>query len=182
MPIAAAMVPGLIQSGAGLLQSVIGGFGARKNEKKLEQMVNNYQPSASIMDYYGKALARYNANPYTSAGYTAATQANNRNLATGLSSAQSRRGGLAAIGGLVQGANDASLRAAATAEQQQAQNLNQLGQATQLKDREDKYKFENKYNLLSMKAGGANQVANSGLQNLYNGLGSMSSYQMAKQN
>src|SRR5690606_17709553 len=133
----------------------------------------------SIMDFYNKALQRYNQNPYDSNLYRMQTQTAQRNLATGLNAMQDRRSALASVGNLVQGSNDASLRAAAAAEAQQAQALNQLGAATQLKDREDKYKFEAKYNLLGMKAGGGNQIMNAGLKNLYGGLGSISDYLVA---
>ncbi len=83
---------------------------------------------------------------------------------------------MAGVGSLVQGANDASLRAAAAAEGQQSQDLAQLGQATGMKSQEDKYKFEAKYNLLSQKAGAANQTANAGMSNLMGGLGSITDY------
>lgn len=149
-----------------IAQTIFGGARARKYEKQLESMVNNYKPNQSIMDYYSKALNKYNANPYTSASFNMANRNAQRGVATGISSLQDRRSALAGVGGLVQGANDASLKAAALAEQDQAQDLSQLGQATGMKSQEDRYKFENKYNLLAMKAGGANQMMNTGIKNL----------------
>lgn len=162
------------QAGIGALQALIGGGKARKAQRQLESMVDSYQKSESIMDFYNKALQRYNQNPYTSSLYQNQMQNAGRGLATGIGALQDRRSALAGVGGLVQGYNDSALRAAAAAEQQQAQNLSQLGQATQLKDREDKYKFENKYNLLSMKAGAGNQTANAGFQNIFGSIGGLS--------
>lgn len=160
----------------GAVQGIVGGIGARKNQKKLEGMIDNYQPNESIMDYYSKALNRYNANPYTSAQYQNAQKNIDRSGAAAIAGATDRRAGLGMLGSIVQGQNDALGNAAARAEQQQGQNLAQLGQATGMKDREDKYKFEAKYNLLSQKAGAANQTANAGISNLFGGLGSIQDY------
>ena len=175
-----ATAAGAVQGLVGGIQGIIGGFKAKKAQKQLQGMIDNYKPNQSIMDFYSKALNKYNANPYQSAMYNQESQMAGRNLATGLNSLQDRRSALAGVGSLVQGANDASLRAAAAAEQDQAQDLAQLGQATGMKEREDKYKFEAKYNLLSQKAGAANQTANAGIQNLYGGLGSMADASMIK--
>lgn len=166
----------IAQGALGLGQAIFGGGKARRAQKDLERMVDNYKPNQSIMDYYTKALNKYNANPYQSAGYQAANQFAQRGVASGINALQDRRSALAGVGSLVQGANDANLKAVAQAEGQQAQDLAQLGQATQMKDREDKYKFENKYNLLAMKAGAANQTANAGISNLYGGLGGVQDY------
>lgn len=175
---------GAIAAGAqtlvGLGQSIFGGIKAKKTQRELERMVDQYQPNQSIMDYYGKALQKYNANPYMSQSYQNQQNQIQRNLATGMNSAQTRRGGLASLGTLVQGANDASAQAGAMAEQQQNADLAQLGQATGMKAQEDKYKFENKYNLLAMKAGAANQTANAGMQNMFGGLGSFVDMATAK--
>lgn len=157
----------------GIGQAIFGGGRARKAQRQLERMIDSYQPNQSIMDYYNKALNKYNANPYTSQSYNQAIRMANRNLATGLNTLQGRGSALAGVSSLVQGANDNALRAGAMAEQQQAQDLAQLGQATSMKDREDKYKFEAKYNLLSQKAGAANQTANAGISNIAGGLGSI---------
>ncbi len=169
MPVIAGGVQGVI----GVGQAIFGGIKAKKTQRQLEKMIEGYKPNQSIMDYYSKALNKYNANPYQSAMYNQQQKMAGRNLATGLNSLQDRRSALAGVGTLVQGANDASLRAAAAAEGQQSQDLAQLGQATGMKSQEDKYKFEAKYNLLSQKAGAANQTANAGIQNLYGGVGSI---------
>lgn len=166
-PIAAAL-----QGAVGLGQLLFSG--KHKAEKKLENFANSYTKNAGIMDYYNKALQRYSANPYTSSLYNQQTKNINRNVNAGISALQNRRSGLAGISSLVQGANDASLKAAGVAEQQQGQNLSQLGHATQIKAAEDFKPFEIKYNLLSAKASGANKTAGAGMQNIFGGI---SSYQ-----
>jgi hypothetical protein len=178
IPIGAVM--GVAQGLGGLAQTIFGGGAARKAQRDMEKMVNEYKPNASINDFYNKALSRYNPNAYESSMYRNQMQNVNRNMATGISALQDRRSGLAGIAGLVQGTNDASLRASASAEQQQAQALGQLGQATGMKADEDRRGFDMKYNLLAMKAGGANQIVNSGLSNIFGGLGTVANTFMAK--
>lgn len=177
----AALIPGLVQAGAGLVQSFIGGGKAGRAQRQLEKMINNYQPNQSIIDFYNKALSKYNLNPYNSASYRMQQQNSQRNLSTGLNYLGDRRSAVAGVGSLVQGANDAELKAVANAEQMGAQNLAQLGQATGMKAAEDKYKFEAKANLLGMKAGGGNQIMNAGLSNLYGGISNISDYYTAKE-
>ena len=160
----------------GAAQGIIGSINARKSQKKLEGMIDNYQPNQSIMDYYTKALNRYNPNPYSSQQYQNAQKNIRRSGAGVIAGATDRRAGLGMLGSIVQGETDALGNAAASAEQQQGQNLAQLGQATGMKDREDKYKFEAKYNLLSQKAGANNATANAGISNLFGGLGSLQDY------
>jgi hypothetical protein len=179
MPIG--IIPGIIQGAIGGAQAIIGGIQAHKAQKELGQLVNSYKPNESIMDYYTKALNKYNVNPYSSALYRMQMQNAGRGLTTGINALNDRRSVLGGIGSLVQGYNDAGLRAAATAEGQQSQALGQLGQATAMKAQEDFKPFEMKYNLLAMKAGGANQVANAGLQNAFGGLSNISNYYAAQQ-
>lgn len=169
---AAAIAQGLLGAG----QAIIGGINARRDQKKLEKMISDYQPNQSIMDYYTKALNRYNANPYQSQQYQNAQKNIQRSGAGAIAGATDRRAGLGMLGSIVQNETDALGNAAAKAEQQQGQNLAQLGQATGMKDREDKYKFEAKYNLLSQKAGANNATANAGISNLFGGLGSIQDY------
>ena len=64
------------------------------------------------------------------------------------------------------------------AENEQSNRFNQLGSATGMKAGDDLRRFqynevapyEKNYNLLSMKAGAANQMQNAGMQNLFGGL------------
>lgn len=171
---------GAIAQGAiGIGQSIIGGIKQNRATKKYEKLIDSYQPNQSIMDYYGKALQRYNQNPYDSTIYRMQSQNAGRGLATGLSTLNDRRSALAGVSGLVRGYNDSMLKAAATAEGQQGAALSQLGQATGMKAAEDKYKFEAKANLLGAKAVGGGQLLNSGLQNAYGGLSNISDYYLA---
>jgi len=170
MPAAAALAAPILQTVGGLLQTAFSGV--KKANKNLENFANTYKPNESIMDFYSKALSKYSPNAYNSASYRQQTNNIGRNLSTGINAAQTRRGGLATISGLVQGANDASGRAVAQAEQQQNQDLAQLGTATNMKAAEDKIPFQIKYNLLSAKAGQAAKMKNNGLQNIFGGLSS----------
>lgn len=168
------------QAAIGLGQTIGGWIQQHKATKKLEGLIDSYKPNQSIMDFYGKALNRYSLNPYQSNLYKYATNKATQGLTTGISALQDRRSALAGIGNLVQGYNDANLKAAATAEQEQGQALSQLGQATGMKAQEEKYPFEMKANLLSAKAGGGSNIMNSGIQNAYGGLQSISNYRMLK--
>jgi len=165
-----------VQAAGGALQSILGGGQARRAQRKLEKMIEGYKPSEGIRDYYTKALNKYNANPTQSALYRSIMGDAQQGLATGINNLQGRGSALAGTANLVQGYNNQALRANAAAEAQQGQDLNTLGSATQLKDREDKYKFEAKYNLLSQKAGAGNQIMNAGLGNIFGGLGSAADY------
>jgi hypothetical protein len=179
VPIAAIM--GGAQLAGGAIQAIAGGGQAKRAQRKLERMIDNYQPSQSIMDFYTKAMNKYNANPTQSALYRSAMGDAQQGLTTGINSLQDRRSALAGTANLVQGYNNTALRANAAAEAQQGQDLATLGGATQLKDREDKYKFEAKYNLLSQKAGAGNQIMNAGLSNAFGGMGNIADYYSYKQ-
>jgi hypothetical protein len=172
LPLAA--VPGIVQGIGGIAQSIFGGGQAKRAQEQLEGMVKAYKPNQSILDYYNKAAQRYNVDPYSSASYRMQSQNAGRNLATGINALQDRRSAMAGVSNLVQASNDANLKAVAQAEQDQARNLSQLGQATAMKAQEDFKPFEMKYNLLSMKAGGGNQIMNAGLSNIFGGLGNVS--------
>src|SRR5689334_18250748 len=104
------------QSAIGGLQAIIGGIKAAKYQRQLQKMVDSYQPSAGILDFYNKALQRYSANPYTSSLYTNASNNIRSGTAQGLNQFQDRRSALAGIAPLVQNQNNALLKAAATAE------------------------------------------------------------------
>ena len=170
----------IAQAGIGALQTIGGWIQQHKATKELEKLTNSYKPNQSILDYYNKALQRYNVNPYQSSMYRHSMQGAERGLAGGISALQDRRSALAGVGKLVQGYNDASLKSAATAEGQQAQALGQLGQAAGMKTQEEKYPFELKYGLLASKASGGTSIANAGIQNLGNAASSYSQMQMLK--
>lgn len=155
--------------------------GKRKAENNLENYANSYQPNQSIMDYYNKALAKYNPNAYDSAAYQNRRNVNAQNLTTGINALQDRRAGVGNISSLVQGADQANASAAGQAESEQRANLGQLGAASNAKANEDSKKYDLKYNLLAMKAGGANANQSAGIKNLYGGLQSTSDIAMANQ-
>lgn len=172
-------VSGGLQSLGGLLQFATAGV--KKKERNLENFSENsptYTPNQGIMDYYQKALGRYNPNAYNSAAYQQGQTNINSNLASGINATQDRRAGLAGISNLVAQSNRASLANVANAEKIQGQNLNQLGNASRAKLGEDRMAFkinqqdpfERKYNLLAMKAAAAAKQKNDGLQNIFGGL------------
>ncbi len=178
-----------IQAGAGAIQAIGGYLQSRNAQKKLEKLQSpTYTPNQAIGDYYGKALARYSANPYQSSLYKMQNQNIQRSTAQGISALNDRRLGIGGIASLIQGQNDSLLKAGAAAEGEQGQRLGQLGQATGMKAADDKYAFQTnqlmpyqqKYNLLAGKAAGGNQIMNSGIQNIFGGAGSLGEYQGMK--
>lgn len=164
---------GIAQGVLGLGQAIFGGGKAKKAQKKMEGMIDSYKPNQGIMDYYNKALSRYNSNPYQSTTYQTQAQNAGRTTASGINALQGRRSAVGGISRLAGIQNDAMLKAGMGAEAEQGQRLSQLAQATAMKVPEDKYKFEAKYNLLSSKAGAANQTANAGISNIFGGLGTV---------
>ncbi len=179
-----------IQTLGGAIQAIGGRIQERRAEKALEALQTpTYTPSSSILDYYNKALQRYNVNPYGSPLYQMSKQNALRSTAMGLSALQNRRQALGGVQNLVTAQNDALLKAAATAEAQQGQQLSQLGQAANAKtgemDKAFQYNqlapYQKKYNLLAMKAGGGAGIFNAGLQNIFGGIGSASNAAMANQ-
>lgn len=166
----------------GLGTSIYGDIKAHDTQKKLEKAQSPaYTPSQSIADYYAKALQRYSINPFQSATYQQSLQNTQSQQSSALNNLQGRREGVAGAGAIVQGSNNALLGATANAQQQQAGALGQLGQAAgaQTQQQEQAFNinqtqpFERNYNLLAMKAAGANQLANSGLQTFNSGLNSV---------
>lgn len=165
----------------GLGQTIFGGGKANRAESALSKMVKDYKPNSSILDFYNKALTKYNINPYTSSLYNYQQDQARGATAAGLQALGGRRSTLMGLPRLIQGQNDAMLKAAATAEGQQAQALGQLGQATQMKAQEDFKPFELKYNLNMLKAGGGNQIMNSGISNIFGAANSLGNYFTAKE-
>lgn len=164
------------QAIGGLVQTGMGLFGGKKARKQLENLQTpTYTPAKSISDYHAEAKQRYNTSPYASTMYNTQMQNINRNTNQGIAGLQSRRLGIGGISSLIQGQNDAMLKAAAGAEQQRDQRFSQYGQAANAMAGEERQAFninqmmpyEKKYNLLAMKAQGNNQMANAGMQNLY---------------
>lgn len=179
---------GAIAQGAiGIAQTIAGGIQAHRAQKKLEKLQSpTYTPNQSIMDYYNKALQRYNVNPYQSQQYQYASQMGNRNFAAGVNSLQSRNSAVGGISRLSAINNDAALKAGVAAEGEQNRRFSALGSATEAKAGEDRMAYqynqlapyEKKYNLLAQKAGGGSQVANAGISNTFGALQNYSNMQM----
>lgn len=188
-----AWLPFAAQAGAGLIQSIFGGIAAQKNQKRLYKHISQtptYEPNKSVLDFYNTALQRYGVSPTDSAMYKQQTKDINRNVASGIAGLQDRRSALGGISSIVRAANDAKLNANVAAEQQRNQRFGELGQATGMKASEEQMAFkqnkmlpfELKYNILSQKAGAANQTLNTGLTNIFGGLQNWGNYNTAKQN
>jgi hypothetical protein len=174
------------QAVGGLIQTGVGLIGARKARKQLEGLQTpTYTPAKSISDYYNQALSRYQQSPQQSNLYKMQAQNIARGTAQGIAGLQDRRSALSGISGLIQGQNDAQLKALSAAEQDQSQKFSQLGAASQAMGAEERQAFninkmmpyEKQYNLLAMKAQANNQLTNAGLQNIY---GAGQSYLMGK--
>jgi hypothetical protein len=166
------------QQQLGLIQGVTGFFGGRRARRALEGLQSpTYTPAKSITDYYAEAKQRYNASPYESTLYKTQQQGIGRNVSRGIAALQGRRSAIGGISSLIQGANDASLQAAAAAEQQREQRFSQYGQAAGAMAGEERQAFninkmmpyQTRYNQLSQKAAGYNQMLNAGLQNYFGG-------------
>lgn len=172
MPPFAAMIPGILQAGGGLLQSIFSG--RRKREREFEKFVDTIKPNASITDYYNKALQRYDANAYNSGAYRQGQQNIAANLTTGVTQAQDRRGGLAAISNLVGQSNRAALQNVAQAENIQNANLSRLGSAASAEAQNQNRITDMKYNLKALRAGQSATTQNMGLSNMFGGLSNLS--------
>jgi hypothetical protein len=170
---------GLVTAGIGAAQGIAGFFQGKKARKQLENLQTpTYTPSKSITDYYNEAQRRYQESPYQSNLYKMQAQNIARGTAQGIAGLQDRRSALAGISGLVQGQNDALLKAGVAAEQQQNQRFGQLGAASQAMGAEQRQAFninqmmpyQKQLGILNQKAAGGAQLMNAGLQNVYGGL------------
>lgn len=162
----------------GIGTSIYGSIKAHNEQKKLENAQSpTYTPSQSIADYYQKALQRYSVNPYQSAAYQQQLQNVQQSQANSLNSLQGRREGLAGVGAVTANSNNALLGATGAADQRQGQALGQLGEAAGAQTGQQQtafninqqQPFERNFNLLAMKAAGANQLANAGFQTAFSG-------------
>lgn len=183
------MIASAAQGIIGGIQGIIGGIQARKAQKQLEKMQSpTYAANRGILDFYNQALARYNVNPTDTALYKRQTRDIDRGLAQGISALQDRRSGVAGLSSLVRAGSDARLDANVAAENERNRRFGELGQAAGMKAAEESkafdinqwHPYERKYNLLSQKAGAANQTANAGMQNLFGGLQSWGQMDMMK--
>ena len=160
-----ALIPSLIQGGLGLAQTLGGLIGAKKRRTEAEKAA---RPDVGIMDFYNKALAQYSPDASKSKFYQTQQNQIGRGLATGIGASQTRRGGLSAISGLVQGASDASARAGVQAEQMGRQDLNTLGYASRLAGTER----DKRNNLILQRSAQKSNLFNMGLGNIMKGASS----------
>lgn len=180
---------GLVSAGIGVvgggIQAIAGARQAKKARRELEGLQSpTYTQSKSISDYYNQALSRYQQSPSQSNLYKMQAQNIARGTAQGIAGLQDRRSALSGISGLIQGQNDAQLKALAAAEQDQSQKFGQLGAASQAMAGEERQAFninqmmpyQNKRDILMQKAAGGAQLENAGLQNIYGGLQSGAMY------
>lgn len=177
MPIPLAAIPIATQFLGGGLQAIFSN--KRKSQRQLENLVNSgtpmYSGGGGIMDFYNKALSRYSGNPYSSTLYNTSLQNAQRATNMGLNALNDRRSALAGVGKLTAIQNDANLRAGIAAEADQARRLSQLGSAAQMAGAEEKYRYNTnqlnpylrKLQLAQQKAGGAANVFNAGLSNMF---------------
>lgn len=177
------------QIGLGALQTGIGAIRAHRAQKQLENMQSpTYVKNQSILDYYSKALQKYNLSPYETAGYKKNVQDVGRGTTTALDALRGRGGAVAGVNNIIASANDNILKAGVDAENRKAQEFNVLGNATGMKAGEDRrafdinqqQPFERKYNLLAMKASGGNKVEGAGISNIFGGFGAYNDSQLAK--
>lgn len=171
--------------GVSLITGGIQAISGHSKEKKAEKAIENlqtptYKSNSSILDYYQKALQRYNTNPYQSQQYQTGIQQGNRTTAAGINALQDRRSAVGGISRLAALQNNNALNSGIAAENEQNQRFGQLGSATQLKSSDDQYGFQinqimpyqKQLQLLGLKAGGGAQMENAGLQTINNGLNS----------
>ncbi len=170
-----------VQTLFGLGQSILGGIKQHKAQKSLENLQTpTYNPNSSILDYYNKALQRYNTNPYQSQQYQEGIQEGNRNTAAGIGALQDRGSAVGGISRLVALQNDNALKQGVAAENEQNQRFGQLGSATNMRAADQQYGFQinqlmpyqKQLDLLTAQAGGGKNVVNAGLQNIFGGLSS----------
>jgi hypothetical protein len=188
------MAPLVLAGIAAGTQALIGGAqalssGAKDREKELDQYAKKsplYQGSKGIESYYKEALNRYQESPYQSAAFQQATKAAQRASASGLRAYQDRKGALGVAGRLAGIEGDVMGRAIGAAEANKNQRFGQLGQAAQMQQGEERFKFDvnqmTPYNrnlqLRQFKAQAANDRRNAGLQMVGNALGNFATSAM----
>lgn len=188
------MAPLVLAGLAAGTQALIGGIqsltsGASKREKELDSYAKKsplYQGSKGIESYYKEALNRYQESPYQSAAYQQSVKAAQRASAGGLRALQDRRSAIGGVGRLAGIEGDTMGRAIGAAEANRNQRFGQLGQAAQMQQGEERYKFDvnqmTPYNrnlqLRQYKAQAANDRRNAGLQMVGNALGNFTTSAM----
>lgn len=164
---------------AGGIKSISGSKKAERAEEEIENLKTpTYTPNKSITDYYNAALKRYNTDPYQSNQYQYGIQHGQRGTAAGIGALQDRRSAVGGISRLIALQNENALKQGIVAENQQMQNLGQLGSAAQVKAQDDRFGFEvnqimpfqKKLQLSGMKAGAGRQLEAAGWQDIGSGI------------
>lgn len=181
MPVTSALLsaaPAMMKTGAGLAQTIIGGIGAHRAQKQLENLQTPfYQPNKGIQDYYQESLNKYYTSPYASQMYQQAQKNINERMATGISALQDRRSALAGIPAIVEAGNRGGTQALVAAEGQRNKDFQTLGTATNMLagDQRLQYQYnqlmpyQKRLSILGAKAAAANQMLSAGMQNLFGG-------------
>lgn len=182
MPIGAGAALGL---GLGAIQTTAGMISAAKAQKQLEKATSpTYMKNRGILDYYDKALQRYQTPTTETSFYKKSMQDIGRNTSQAISTLTDRGGANSSIGKIIAAQNDATLGANVAAEGMRDQRFGELGQATELKAGEDRLDyqynklapFERWWNLKAQKAAAGNQMANAGISNISGGLNSIEQF------
>lgn len=156
-------------------------------QANLEKQAANsplYKPSKEIGQYYQEALNRYKQSPLQSEEYLLGKRNIEGAMASGLAALQDRRAGIGGASKLAANRMNALRNLSAQAESRKSQQLSQLGQAAQMKNREAQQEFDiNKmtpYNrqlqLEQMKAQAAGEQYNAGMQMIGSGLSNAAAY------
>lgn len=172
MPLPLLAISALAQAGVGAYQALTSGRKAA--EKDFESFAKQRplaKASPTLENYYQKTLSAANENPYQSAQYMIARQEADRRLASGLGALQQRGGAISGISKLDLMRTDAQNQAIRNAESLRGQNLNRLGQSTQMKTAQDRYlydvneatPFNTMLGIKQMKSQAANERYNAGL-------------------
>lgn len=166
------LIPALAQATIGGIEAATSGAGAAQRDfENFSKTRPIAQRSKTLDDYYQRRLNAANENPYQSAQYLISKQEADRRLMAGIGAMQQRGGALGAISKLDLMRTDSQNQAIRNAENYRAQNLNQLGQATQMQVGQDRYlydvnqatPFNTMLGIKQMKSAAANERLNAGL-------------------
>lgn len=180
----------------------IGGLGlgissassARKSQKRAQKSLEDkaansplYKPSKEINDYYQEALNRYRQSPMQSQEYMLGKGNIQGAMSSGLAALQDRRSAIGGISRLAGTGSNALRNLSAQAESRKGQDLNRLGQASQLKagqmaqafDINQMTPYNRQLQLDQMRAQAAGEQYNAGMQMIGTGLSNAASYGIA---
>jgi uncharacterized protein YecT (DUF1311 family) len=173
--------------GMGAYTAISANKAQKRAQSELERQAQNNplrKESKALNDYYQEALNRYNENPYQSAAYQQAMRNADRTTAAGISALQDRKGAIGGVTKLSRLKGEALNNAILGGEYARSQKFNQLGQATQMKKRDEDELFDinvmtpyqRKLQLEQMKGAAAGERYNAGMQMVGQGLSNALSY------